>query len=121
MAGAAATFRAAFFAAFLDLAQRALCAAAIFARASSLSVRLAAGLVADFSEMDLVALSGKLTRDGLPGFRLTVISVPAKSALASCSREICASISTMMSVVFIDPLPSRIYELARTKRQRCRS
>jgi hypothetical protein len=40
-----------------------------------------------------------------------VTSVPAKSAFASRSREIIASISTMMSVVFIDPLPSRIYEL----------
>ena len=114
-AGTVATARAAFFAAFFVFAQRAFCAAAIFARASALRVRFAAGLVADFAEMERVALPGKLTRDGLPGFRLTVISVPAKSAFAPRSREINASISTMMSVVFIDPLPSRIYELPKTK------
>src|ERR1035437_5173489 len=102
-AGTAATLRAAFLAAFLAFAQRAFCAVAIFARASPLRVRCTTGLVADFAEMELVALPGKLTRDGLPSFRLIVISVPAKSAFAPRSREINASISTMMSVVFIDP------------------
>src|ERR1035441_7028187 len=110
-AGAAATARASFFAAFFVFAQRAFCAAAIFARASVLRVRLAAGLAADFAGMEFVALPDKFTRDGRHGLRLIVISVPAKSAFASRSREIIASISTMMSVVFIDPLPLRIYEL----------
>jgi hypothetical protein len=104
-AGAAATLRAA----FLDFAQRAFCAAEIFARASALTVRFAVRLAADFAGMELVALPDKLTRDGRPGFRLIVISVPAKSAFASRSREICASISIMMSAVFMDPPASRIY------------
>jgi hypothetical protein len=43
-----------------------------------------------------------------------VLSRPAKSAFASSSREICASISAMMSFVFMDPLASRIYELPRS-------
>jgi hypothetical protein len=56
-AGAAAAFRASFFAAFPDLAQRACCAAAILPRASALKVRTS-----------LVVL-GKLAPAGRPGFR----------------------------------------------------
>jgi hypothetical protein len=37
-----------------------------------------------------------------------VISEVAKSAFASSSREICASISIIISFVFMDPLPSRL-------------
>ena len=102
-AGAAATFRAAYFAAFLDFAQRAFCAAATFARASGLMVRRTKGFAADFAGMELVALPDKLTRDGRPGFRFIVISVPAKSAFAFPSRDINASISIRMSALFMDP------------------
>jgi hypothetical protein len=82
--------------------------ALIFARASALKIRFAAGLAVDFAGMELVALPGEFTRDGRPGLRLIVFSGPAKSAFAFCSREICASISIIMSFVFMDPLASRI-------------
>jgi hypothetical protein len=113
-AGVAGTFGADFFAAFLTFAQRAFCASAIFARASALTVRFAAGLAADFAGMELVALSDKFARDGRPCLRSINVSVLAKSAFAFSSREICASISIMMSFVFMDPLPSSIYVITRT-------
>ena len=76
-AGATATFRSAFFAARFTFAQRAFCAAAILARASSLTVRFAAGLAADFAGMKLVGLSDNFARDGRSW--LPLISGPAKS------------------------------------------
>jgi hypothetical protein len=104
--GVVATARASFFV----FAQRAFCAAAIFLRASVLTVRFAAGLAVDFAGMELVVLPDEFTTDGRPGFRLMVIAVPAKSAFASCSREISASIWMMMSIVFMSPLLMRIPE-----------
>jgi len=92
-AGAAAALRASFFAAFLDLAQRACCAAAIFARASALKVRTA-----------LVVLGSA----GRPGFRFHVVVVPVNIARACCSREISASISKTMVFVSMNPPLSRI-------------
>jgi len=55
---------AAFFAAFLDFAQRALWAAAIFSGASALNVRF------------VLALPAKLVLTGRPGFRFSVVLVP---------------------------------------------
>jgi hypothetical protein len=55
-AGAPPTFHAALFAAFLAFPERAFCAAAIFARASALTIRFAANLAAGFAGMELVAL-----------------------------------------------------------------
>jgi hypothetical protein len=99
-AGTAATFRAAFFAAFFVFAQRAFWAIAILARASALKLRTA------------LVLLGNLVPAGRPGFRFAVISVPLKSALACCSREISASISKTMSFVSMNPPLSRVtYEL----------
>jgi hypothetical protein len=95
-AGAAAALRASFFAAFLDLAQRACCAAAIFARASALKVRTA------------LVLLGKLAPAGWPGFRFHVVLVPVNIARACCSREISASISKTIVFVSMNPPLSRI-------------
>src|SRR5260370_18664502 len=102
-ADSAATLRPAFFAAFLDLAQRAFCAAAILARASALMVRTALDLPAKSNASKLVALLGDLTPAKRPGFRLIVASVPVRSTLACCSRKISASISRTRSFVFIYP------------------
>jgi hypothetical protein len=76
---AAAVLRAAFFAAFLDFAQRALWAAAIFSRASALNVRF------------VLALPAKLVLVGRPAFRFPVVLVPANSAFTCCSLDISAS------------------------------
>ena len=89
-ADAAAGLRAAFFAALLDLAQRAFCAAEILARAAALKVRR--GLT-----LPTLALAAFF------GFVFTVLLVPAKSARACCNREISASISKMMLLVSIIP------------------
>jgi hypothetical protein len=94
------------FAAFLDFAQRAFCAAAIFARASGLKVRTDF----TFAGSSLVVLGRPTTPAGRPGFLLTVV-VPAlaKSAFACCNREISASIWTTISFVFkVYPPVSRI-------------
>ncbi len=96
--------RAALFAARFAFAQRVFCAAAILTRASTLTVRFTARLAAEFAGMRLVALSGKLVWGWSSGFRLIVISALASSAFASISRVICASISMMMSFVFMYPL-----------------
>jgi len=93
---AAAVLGAAFFAAFLDFAQRALWAAAIFSRASALNVRL------------VLALPAKLALAGRPGFRFPVVLVPLNSAFTCCSLDISASISTTMCCVFMKPPVSRI-------------
>lgn len=107
-AGAVATIRAALFTARFFFAQRAFCAAAIFARASTLTTRFAIGLAGDFAGMKLVPLSDKFARDGRPGSRLIVISGLARSTFASSRREICASISIIISFVFMDTLPLRL-------------
>jgi hypothetical protein len=86
---AAGVLGAAFFAAFLDFAQRVLWAAAIFARASALNVRLALTMPAN------LALAGR------PGFRFPV--VPVNSAFTCCSLDISASISTTRSCIFMNP------------------
>jgi hypothetical protein len=91
---AAGVLRAAFFAAFLDFAQRALWAAAIFSRASALNVRL------------VLALPAELVLAGRPGF--PVVLVPLNSAFTCCSLDISASISTTTSCIFMNPPVSRI-------------
>ncbi|MGA9063467.1 MAG: hypothetical protein WB341_17625 [Terracidiphilus sp.] len=93
---AAAVLGAAFFAAFLDFAQRALWAAAILSRAAALNVRL------------VLALPAKLVLAGRPGFRFPVVLVPVNSAFTCCSLDISASISTTISCIFINPPVSRI-------------
>jgi hypothetical protein len=95
-ADAAAVLCAAFLAAFLDFAQRAFCAAAIFARASALNVRL------------VLALPGNLVVAGRLGFRFSVVLVPVNSAFTCCSLDISASISTTMSCIFMNPPVLRI-------------
>lgn len=94
-----------YFAVFLDLAQRARCAAAIFSRASGLKVRRAGVFLANPAGWKLVALLGEAffaTRPGLrpPGW-------PARSAFACWSRAISASIARIMSSVFMNPLDVR--------------
>lgn len=98
------------FAAFLDFAQRAFCAAAIFARASGLKVRTDFTFAGDFVGSSLVVLGRPTTPAGRPGFLLTVVvPAPAKSAFACCNREISASIWTTISFVFkVYPPVSRI-------------
>jgi hypothetical protein len=93
---AAAVLRAAFFAAFLDFAQRALWAAAILSRAAALNVRL------------VLALPAKLALAGRPGFHISVLLMPLNSAFTCCSLDISASISTTMSCIFMNPPVSRI-------------
>jgi hypothetical protein len=93
---AAGVLGAAFFAAFLDFAQRALWAAAIFSRPPVLNVRLA------------LTLPGKLVLVGRPAFRVPVVLVPVNSAFTCCSLDISASISTTMSCIFIPPPGLRI-------------
>jgi hypothetical protein len=92
----ATVLRAAFFAAFLDFAQRALWAAAIFSRAPALNVRL------------VLALPAKLVLAGRPGFRISVVLMPASNAFTCCSLDISASISTTMSCILMNPPVSRI-------------
>jgi hypothetical protein len=82
---ATAVLRTAFFTAFLDFAQRARWASAIFSRASALNVRL------------VLALLGKLVVAGRLGFRFSVVLVPVNNAFTCWSMEISASISTTMS------------------------
>jgi hypothetical protein len=93
---AAGVLRAAFFAAFLDFAQRALWAAAILSRAAALNVRLVLDLPAE------LALAGR------PGFNISVVLMPTNSALTCCSLEISASISTTMFCIFMNPPGLRI-------------
>ncbi len=93
---AAAAIRAAFFTAFLDFAQRALWAAAIFSRAWALKVRFALALVG------LLALAGRLD------LWLSVVRMPDNSAFACRSLDISASISTTMSRIFMNPPVMRI-------------
>jgi hypothetical protein len=88
------------FAAFLDFAQRAFCAAAIFARASGLKVRTAFTFARGFVGSSLASLGRPATPAGRPGFFLAVLPAPAKSAFACCNREISASIWTTISFVF---------------------
>jgi hypothetical protein len=88
------------FAAFLDFAQRAFCAAAIFARASGLKVRTAFTFARSFVGSSLVSLGRPATPAGRPGFLLTVVPGLAKSAFACCNRKISASILTTISFVF---------------------
>ncbi len=85
------------FAAFLDFAQRAFCAAAIFARASGLKVRTAFTFARGFVGSSLVSLGRPATPAGRPGFLLAEVPVPTKSAFACCNREISASIWTTIS------------------------
>lgn len=102
VAGSAVVSRAAFFAALLDFAQRALCAAAIFSRASALIVHL------------LVLRAP----DGRAGFRPSMAVVPVRSAFACWSRVISASISTTMSSLFMNPPLMRIPP-ALARKRRC--
>jgi hypothetical protein len=92
----AAVLGAAFFAAFLDFAQRALWAAAILSRASALNVRL------------VLAFPAKLVLVGRPAFRFPVALEPVNSALTCCSLDISASISTTMSCILMNPPGLRI-------------
>jgi hypothetical protein len=93
---AAGVLGAAFFAAFLDFAQRALWAAAILSRASALNVRL------------VLAFPAKLVLACRPSSRISVVLVPANSAFTCCSLDISASISTTMSCIFMNPPGLRI-------------
>jgi hypothetical protein len=93
---AAAVLRAAFFAAFLDLAQRALWAAAIFSRASALNVRF------------VRALPGELVLTGRLDFRLPSVPALLNTAFTCCSLDISASISAKMSRIFMNPPVLRI-------------
>ncbi len=83
--------RAFFFAALLNLAQRAFCPAAIFARASGLIV------------CRLVGFPGKLDPTVRRGFRWPSVLVSLNSALTRCSRDISASISTTILWVSMNP------------------
>src|ERR1035438_307403 len=94
--GVAELLIAGLFAAILDFAQRALCAAAILSRASALNV------------CRLPSLPAKLAAAGRPGLRFSLGPVPSNSARACCSRDISASISTRMSFVFMVPPVSMI-------------
>jgi hypothetical protein len=89
----------------LNLAQRAFCAAAIFARASALNVRRFLGLASKSAGLKLVALPLTVVAAVRPGLRLTwpTLGVSAKSALTCCSREISASIASTISFVFMNP------------------
>jgi hypothetical protein len=87
---------AAFFAACLDFAQRALWAAAILARASVLNVRF------------VLALQGKLVLTGRLDFPLSVERAPANSAFTCCRLEISASIWATTSCMFMSPPVLRI-------------
>src|SRR5947208_3675059 len=90
---------AAFFAVFLDFAQRALCAAAILARPFALMMPRV-DFFANFTGLKLVALLGAPTAAGRPGFRFVVRPVPAKSAFTFCNCAISASIATTISFIF---------------------
>jgi hypothetical protein len=93
-AAAAAALLATFFAALLDLAQRAFCAAEILARAAALKV--CTGL-----------LLRRLALAEARGFGFPAL-VPARSARACCSREISASISITMLPLSMNPPLLRI-------------
>jgi hypothetical protein len=90
-------------AAFLNLAQRAFCAAAILARASALNARRFLGLAANCAELKLFAwpLPDVAACRRLRVVRVT-LDVPVKSVFASCSRAISASILRTMSFVFMN-------------------
>ena len=103
-ATAAVALRASFFAALLDFAQRAFCAAEIFARAASLKVRTGLLLL----RLALAEVGGL--------FRLPTL-VPAKSARACCSREISASISR--TILFVSMIPSAIEDNPRIESPFC--
>ena len=94
--------------AFLNLAQRAFCAAAILARPAALIPRRFLGLASKSAGLKLVALPLRDALAGRPGLRLTWVrlDVLVKSAFACCSRKISASIVRRMSFVFMNP-PSR--------------
>jgi hypothetical protein len=94
-----------YFAVFLDLAQRARCAAAIFSRASGLNVRRAGVFLPNPAGWRLVALLGEAFFAARPGLRPP--GWPARSAFASRSRAISASIARIMSSVFMNPLDVR--------------
>jgi hypothetical protein len=97
--------RMVYFAVFLDLAQRARCAAAIFSRASGLKVRRAGVLWANSAGLKVVALLREAFFAGRPGLRPP--DRPAGSAFACWSRAISASIARIMSSVFMNPLNMR--------------
>jgi hypothetical protein len=95
-------------AAFLNLAQRAFCAAAIRARPASLIPWRFLEMTLNSAGLDLVALKLPDAAPGRPGLRFAWVrpDVSVNSAFACCSREISASIARTMSFVFMNP-PSR--------------
>ena len=83
--------------AFFDLAQRSLCAAAILARASGLSLRRFRDFPAKRDGSKLVALFAVA---GRPLFRNWMTPILVSSAFAFCKRTISASIAIRISFVF---------------------
>jgi len=100
--------RVAFFAAFLDFAQRVFCAAPILARASALILRRFEGFSANPAELTIVAMFSEDTLAGRPNFRFTVVSVSVRRALTFCNCAISASIAKTISLIFMNPPLSRI-------------
>ena len=91
--------------AFLILAQRAFCAAAILARPAALNERRLLGLAPKCGGLKLVALLLTAVAAGRPSLPLTWVGMDesAKSAFACWSREISASIARTMLFVFMNP------------------
>ena len=101
------------FAAFLNLAQRAFCAAAILARPAALIPRRFLALASKSAGLKLVALPLPDAVAGRPGLRFAGVrlNVSVKRAFAFCSREISASMVRIMSFVFNESSLQRIAHL----------